>query len=135
MLFKQGSSKRQFQKRNIGFVNHITINEDQLPRSRSRLLRLSSMSLDTRVREYPGTYHHKADNDHVHFLVVPKAPTTKCAVKARIAASRALIFDTETGSWMSTCSMRGLAHCKLQEELVIACIILAPSCLFVFQAP
>ena len=49
------------------------------------------------IKKYSGTFHHKAGNDHVHFLAMSEAPKTKSAVKARIAASMTPIFGTETG--------------------------------------
>ena len=95
---KQGSGKKHLQERNFEVVvNHITINEDQLPRvSRESITALKHV-LGHDVRKYSGTFHHKPGNDHVHFLVVSEAPKTKSSVNARIAASMALIFGTETG--------------------------------------
>ena len=92
-----GFGKRQ--ERNFEIVvNHITINEDQLP----QVLRQSMAALEDvfghNMKTYSGTFHHKPDNDHVHFLVMSEAPKTESAVKARIAASMALIFGTEAGS-------------------------------------
>ena len=49
------------------------------------------------IKKYSGTLHHKPGNEHVHFLVMSEAPKTMSAVKARIAASMALIFGTESG--------------------------------------
>ena len=81
-------------------VNHITIkhgHKDQLPRvSRESITALKHVS-GHNIKKYSGTFHHKPGNDHVHFLVVSEAPNTKSAVKARNAASMALMFGTETG--------------------------------------
>ena len=95
---KQGSGKRQLQERNFEVVvHHMTINEDQLPRvSRESITALKHI-FGHNVGKYSGTFHHKPGNDHVHFLVVSEAPRTKSNVKARIAASMALTFGTETG--------------------------------------
>ena len=95
---KQGSGKRQLQERNFEVVvNHITINEDQLPRvSRDSITALKQV-FGHNIKKCSGTFHHKPGNDHVHFLVVSEAPKTKSAVKACIATSMALIFGTETG--------------------------------------
>ena len=97
MTSKQGS-KRPLQERNFEIVvTHITTNEDQLP----QVLRESVAALKNvfghNIRKYSGTFHHKPGSDHVHFLVMSEAPKTKNAVKARIAASMAPIFGTETG--------------------------------------
>ena len=56
------------------------------------------MSLDTTSRSTPAPFTTKPGNEHVHFLVLSEAPKTKSTVKARIAASMALIFGTEAGS-------------------------------------
>ena len=100
MKSKPGSGKRQ--ERNFEIVvNHITFNEDQLP----QVLRQSMAALKDvfrhNMKKYSGTFHHKPDNDHVYiyiFLVMSEAPKTESAVKARIAASMALVFGTEAGS-------------------------------------
>ena len=96
MKSKPGSSKRQDRNFEI-VVNHITTNEDQLPQvSRQSMAALQDV-LGHNVKKYSGTFH-KPGNEHVHFLVMSKAPNTKSAVKARIGASMALIFGTEAGS-------------------------------------
>ena len=68
---KQGSGKRQLQERNFEIVvNHITINEDQLPRvSRESITALKHV-FGHNIKKYSGTLHHKPGNDHVHLLVV-----------------------------------------------------------------
>ena len=98
MMSKQGSGKRPSQERNFEiFVNHININEDQLPEvSRQSVAALKDVF--GHKKKYSGTFHHKTGNDHVHFLVMSEAPKTKSAVKARTAVAMAPIFDTETGS-------------------------------------
>ena len=98
MNSKQGSGKRPLQERNFEIVvNHITTNEDQLPQvSRQSIAALKNV-FGHNIKKYPGTFHHKPGNDHVHILVVSEAPKTKSAVKVPIAASMALIFGTETG--------------------------------------
>ena len=98
MNSKQGSGKRPLQERNFEIVvNHIKINEDQLPQvSRQSVTALKNV-FGHNMKKYSGTFHHKPGNDHVHILVVSEAPKTKNAVKAPIAASMALIFGTETG--------------------------------------
>ena len=98
MNSKQGSGKRPLQERNFEIVvNHITANEDQLPQvSRQSVAALKNV-FGNNMKKYPGTFHHKPGNDHVHILVVSEAPKTKSTVKVPIAASRALIFGTETG--------------------------------------
>ena len=76
---------------------NITTNEDQLPQvSRESVAALKNV-FGHNIRKYSGTFHHKPGNDHVHFLVMSEAPKTKNAVKARIVASMAPIFGTETG--------------------------------------
>ena len=97
MNSKPGSGK--WQDRNFEIVvNHITINEDQLPQvSRQSMVALEGV-FGHNIKKYSGTLHHKPGNQHVHFLVVSEAPKTKSAVKARIAASMAPIFRTETAS-------------------------------------
>ena len=96
--YKQCSGKRQLQERSFEvIVNHMTINEDQLPRfSRESITALKHV-FGHDIRKYSGTFHHTPGNDHVHFLVLSEAPKTKSNVKARIAASMALILGTETG--------------------------------------
>ena len=98
MNSKQGSGKRPLQERNFEIVvNHITINEDQLPQvSRQSMAALKNI-FGHNIKKYSCTFHHKPGNDHVHILVVSEAPKTKSAVKVPIAASMALIFGTETG--------------------------------------
>ena len=99
MKSKQGSSKRQLQERNSEIVvNHITINEDQLLQVSRQSLEALKKVFGHNIKKYSGTFHHKPDNDHVHFSVMSEAPKTESAVKARIAASMALIFGTKTGS-------------------------------------
>ena len=101
MKSQPGSGKRQDRNFEI-VVNHITINEDQLPQvSRQSMVALNNV-LGHNIKKYSGTFHHKPGNDHVHFLVVSEAPKTKSAVKARIAESMAPIFRTETAvpSWV-----------------------------------
>ena len=94
---KPGSGKRQDRNFEI-VVNHITINEDQLPQvSRQSMAALQDV-FGHNIKKYSGTLHHKPGNEHVHFLVMSAAPKTKSAVKARIAASMALTFGTEAGS-------------------------------------
>ena len=96
MKSKPGSSKRQDRNFEI-VVNHITTNEDQLPQvSRQSITALQDV-LGHNIKKYFGTFHDKPGNEHVHFLVMSEAPKTKSAVKARIAASMALIFGTEAG--------------------------------------
>eukprot|EP00891_Asterochloris_glomerata_P001634 jgi/Astpho2/1634/Aster-08270 len=94
---KPGSGKRQ--DRNFELVvNHITINEDQLPQvSRQSMAALQDI-FGHNIKKYSGTLHHKPGNEHVHFLVMSAAPKSKSAVKARIAAFMSLIFGTEAGS-------------------------------------
>ena len=99
MKSKQGSRKRQLQERNFEvIVNHITTNEDQLPRVLQDSMAALKDVFGHNMKKYSGTFHHKTGNEHVHFLVMSEAPKTKSAVKARIAASMAPIFGTETGS-------------------------------------
>ena len=95
MKSKPGSGKRQDRNFEI-VVNHITINEDQLPQvSRQSMAALKGV-FGHNIKKYLGTLHHKPGNEHVHFLVMSEAPKTKSAVKATIAASMALIFGTKT---------------------------------------
>ena len=91
--------QRQRQDRNFEIVvNHITTNEDQLLQvSRQSLVALKDV-FGHNIKKYSGTLHHKPGNEHVHLLVMSEVPKTESAVKARIAASMALIFGTETGS-------------------------------------
>ena len=97
MKSKPSSGKRQDRNFEI-VVNHITINEDQLPQvSRQSMAALKDV-FGHNIKKYSGTLHHKPGNEHVYFLVMSEAPKTKSAVKARIAASMALIFGTEAGS-------------------------------------
>ena len=94
---KPGSGKRQDRNFEI-VVNHITINEDQLPQvSRQSMAALKDV-FGHNIKKYSGTLHHKPGNEHVHFLVMSAAPKTKSPVKASIAASMALIFGTQTDS-------------------------------------
>ena len=94
---KPGSGKRQDRNFEI-VVNHITIIEDQLPQvSRQSMAALQDV-FGHNIKKYLGALHHKPGNEHVHFLVMSAAPKTKSAIKARIAASIALIFGTEAGS-------------------------------------
>ena len=94
---KPGSGKRQDRNFEI-VVNHITTNEDQLLQIlRQSLAALKDVSRHN-IKRYSGTFHHKPGNHHVYLLVMSEAPETESAVKARIAASMALIFGTETGS-------------------------------------
>ena len=98
MNSKQGSGKKPLQERNFEVVvNHITTNEDQLPQVSQQSVAALKNVFGNNIKKYSGTFHHKAGNDHVHFLVMSEAPKTKSAVKARIAASMAPIFGTETG--------------------------------------
>ena len=95
---KQGSGTRQLQERNFEIVvNHITINEDQLPQVSRESVTALKRVFGHNIKKYSGTFHHKPGNDHVHFLVVSEAPKTKSAAKACVATSVALIFRTETG--------------------------------------
>ena len=55
-------------------------------------------ALGHNIKKYSGTLHYKPGNDHVHFLVMSDVPKTKRVVKANIAAPKALIFGTGTGS-------------------------------------
>ena len=94
--FKQGSGKRPLQERNFEvIVNHIIINEDQLPRISQESITALKHVVGHNIKKCSGTFHHKPGNDHVHFLVVSEAPKTKSAVKACIATSMSLIFGTE----------------------------------------
>ena len=96
MKSKPGSGKRQDRNFEI-VVNHITINEDQLPQvSRQSMAALKDV-FGHNIKKYSGTLHHKPGNEHVHFLVMSEAPKTYSAVKARIVDSMALIFGTESG--------------------------------------
>eukprot|EP00891_Asterochloris_glomerata_P003724 jgi/Astpho2/3724/Aster-04909 len=106
MKSEPGSGKRQ--ERNFKIVvNHITINEDQLPQvSRQSMATLKDV-FGHNIKKYSGTLHHKPGNEHVHFLVMSGAPKTYSAVKARIVDSMALIFGTE----------RGLVEAKMFNEL------------------
>ena len=93
---KPGIGKRQDRNFEI-VVNHITINEDQLPQvSWQSILALKNV-FGHNIKKYSGTLHHKPGNQHVHFLVMSEAPKTKSAVSS-IAASMALIFGTKTAS-------------------------------------
>ena len=90
MKSKPGSGKRQDRNFEI-VVNHITINEDQLPQfSRQSMAALKDV-FGHNIKKYSGTLHHKPGNEHVHFLVMSEAPRTYSAVKARIVDSMALI--------------------------------------------
>ena len=106
MKSEPGSGKRQ--ERNFKIVvNHITINEDQLPQvSRQSMATLKDV-FGHNIKKYSGTLHHKPGNEHLHFLVMSGAPKTYSAVKARIVDSMALIFGTE----------RGLVEAKMFNEL------------------
>ena len=96
MKSKPGSGKRQDRNFEI-VVNHITINEDQLPQvSRQSMAALKDV-FGHNIKKCSGTLHHKPGNEHVHFLVMSEAPKTNSAVKARIVNSMALIFGTEIG--------------------------------------
>ena len=91
MKSKQGSSKRQLQERNFEIVvNHITINEDQLLQVSRQSLEALKKVFGHNIKKYSGTFHHKPDNDHVHFLMMSEAPKTESAVKARIISSSSL---------------------------------------------
>ena len=99
MKSKQGSGKRPLQVRNFEIVvNHITITEGQLPQVSQQSMAALKRVFGHDIKKYSGTFHHKAGNDHLHFLVVSEAPKTKSAVKACIADAMAPIFGTETGS-------------------------------------
>ena len=99
MMSKQGSGKRPLQERNFEIAaNHITITEGQLPQVSRQSVAALKRAFGYDIKMYSGTFHHKAGNDHVHFLVDSEAPKTKSAVKARIAVAMAPIFGTETGS-------------------------------------
>eukprot|EP00891_Asterochloris_glomerata_P004816 jgi/Astpho2/4816/Aster-07516 len=94
MKSKPGSGKRQDRNFEI-VVNHIIINEDQLPQvSRQSMAALKGV-FGHSIKKYSGTFHHKPGSEHAHFLVMSEAPKSKSAVKASISASMALIFDTK----------------------------------------
>ncbi len=97
MKSKPGSGKRQDRNFEI-VVNHTTTNEDQLLQvSRQSLAALKNV-FGHNIKKYYCSFHHKPGNEHVHLLVMSEAPKTESAVIARIAASKALIFGTKTGS-------------------------------------
>ena len=93
MKSKPGSSKRHDRNFEI-VVNHITINEDQLPQVSWQSFAALKDVFGHNIKKYSGTLHLKPGNEHVHFLVMSEASKTKSAVKASIAASMALIFGT-----------------------------------------
>ena len=93
---KPGSGERQDRNFEI-VVNHITINEDQLPQFLHQSMAALKDVFGHTTKKYSGTLHHKPGNEHVHFLVMSKAPRTYSAVKAHIVDSMALIFGTESG--------------------------------------
>ena len=96
MKSKPASGKRQDRNFEI-VVNHITINEDQLPQvSRQSMAALKDV-FGHNIKKFSGTLHHKPGNEHVHFLVMSEAAKTYSAVKARTVDSMALIFGTESG--------------------------------------
>ena len=75
---KQGSGKRQLQERKFEIVvNHITINEDQLPQVSRESVTALKRVFGHNIKKCSGTFHHKPRNDHVHFFVVSEAPKTK----------------------------------------------------------
>ena len=85
-------------------MNHITINEDQLPQvSRESITALKHV-FGHNIKKYSGTFHHKPGNDHVHFLVVSEALKTKSDVKACVAPWHSSLA-LKLGLWRSRCSM------------------------------
>ena len=96
MKSKQGSSKRRLQERNFEvIVNHITISEDQLLQGSRQSLEALKKVFGHNIKKYSGTFHHKPDNDHVHFLVMSEAPKTESAVKARTGSVEVKMFNEE----------------------------------------
>ena len=70
MTSKQGSRKRQLQERNFEvIVNHITINEDQLPRVLQDSVAALKDVFGHNMKKYSGTSHHKTGNEHVHLSI------------------------------------------------------------------
>ena len=65
MKSKPASGKRQDRNFEI-VVNHITINEDQLPQvSRQSMAALKDV-FGHNIKKFSGALHHKPGNEHVH---------------------------------------------------------------------
>ena len=103
---KQGSGKRQLQERNFKVVvNHMTINEDQLPRvSRESITALKHV-FGHNIRKYSGTFHHKPGMTMYIFLWCLRLPRPRAMSKPVLLPPWHSSLAQELGLWRSRCSM------------------------------